>query len=311
MAKISHAVQVAALAEQVTDQIITAIETGIASGSKWVRPWNVSNTFPTNATTGLAYRGMNSLILSMLYGGGFYGGYGQWQNKYKAQVRKGEKGIPILAPNKYKTGKQDANGDDQFATNGFRVVKIFKAEQVDGWEPPVKVSNDAFIDHTEAEQTITYMIGLGVDLRHGGDKAYFRPSADHVGMPDKTAFPVESDYYATLLHELVHWTGHTQRLDRKKAIGEKYGRHSYAFEELVAELGASMLCGELGVHQGYRDDHAHYIAHWLDVMKGDKQAIMQAATLAGKAVDVIRGRRTITGVWIEEPSTIEEVTQAA
>lgn len=311
MAKPNSAEQVKALAEQVTDQIINAIETGIAKGDKWIRPWNVSHVFPINPTTGKAYSGMNALILSMLFGGGYYAGYGQWNTKFKAQVRKGEKGIPILAPNKYKTGKQDANGKDQFAINGFRVVKIFKVDQVDGWDAPVQVDNHAFVDHTAAEQTIAYMIGQGVDLQHGGDQAYFRPSADHIGMPDKTAFPVESDYYATLLHELVHWTGHSTRLARVKTIGDKHGRHSYAFEELVAELGATMLCGELGVHQGYRDDHAHYIAHWLEVMKGDKQAILQAANLAGKAVDVIMGRRTVKGAWIEPTSTKSEEVQAA
>ena len=304
MAKQSQAEQVKALAEQVTDQIINAIETGIANGDKWIRPWNVSNVFPINATTGKPYNGMNALILSLLFGGGHYGGYGQWKAKFNAQVRKGETGIPILAPMMKPTGRKDSNGKDEMAPIGFMVVKIFRAEQVDGWDAPVQVANHAFIDHSEAEKAIQYMVDQGMDYRHGGDRAYFSGGMDYVQMPDKSAFPVASDYYATALHEAVHWTGHSTRLNRHKAIGDAYGRHSYAFEELVAELGATMLSGELGVHQGYRDDHAHYIAGWLEVMKGDKQAIMQAASLAGKAVDVIMGRRTLKGVWIPQDKAV-------
>lgn len=60
-------------------------------------------------------------------------------------------------------------------------------------------------------------------------------------------------------------------------------------EELVAELGAAFLCAELGVAVDPRADHAHYLAHWLKVLKVDKRAIFTAASKAGEAVAFLRG----------------------
>ena len=296
------------LQQAVTDQIIAAIENGIQKDGSWVRPWTVTAEFPINPTTGKEYSGMNAILLMILFGGGHFAGYGQWKKKFKAQVREGEKSIPLLAPMMVKSGKKDSKGKDVMIPIGFTTVRVFKSDQVDGWDAPVVTPNHAFIDHTAAEDTIQRMIDAGMDYRHGGDRAYFAGGPDYVQMPTKQQFPNESDYYATALHELVHWTGKSDRLGRKKLIGDKHGSNSYAFEELVAELGASILCGELGIHNGYRDDHAKYIGHWLDIMRGDSKAIMDAAGMASKAVDVIMGRRTIKGQLI---TTTEETKQAA
>ena len=289
--------------QEVTDKIIEAIENGILADGKWERPWNVSNVFPMNPVTGNGYNGMNAILLMMFFGGGHFAGYGQWQQK-GAQVRKGEKAIGILAPMMRKTGNKLPNGKDELVPFGFKSVKVFQSTQVDGYEMPQIDPNLCFVDHALAEKTVQAMVAQGMDLRHGGDRAYFAPGPDYVQMPTKEQFPEESDYYATLMHEIIHWTGKSDRLNRIKARGAKHG---YAFEELVAELGAAILCGELGIHNGYRDDHAKYIAGWLDIMRGDKQAIFQAATLAGKAVDVVMGRRDLKGKII----TKEEDTKVA
>jgi antirestriction protein ArdC len=294
------------LQQEITDKIIAAIEGGITEDGKWERPWTVSHTFPINPTTGKTYNGMNAILL-MILGGGNFAGYGQWDKTFKAQVRKGEKSIPVLAPMMRKTGNKLSSGKDEMIPVGFRTVRIFSADQVEGWDAPVIEPNHGFIEHEAAEQAIAYMVSQGVTIEHGGDRAFFRPSADMIAMPAKEQFPDESDYYATMLHEMVHWTGKSDRLNRIKATGGRFGSHTYAFEELVAELGASILCGELGVHNGYRDNHAKYIANWLTIMKGDSKAIMDAASMAGKAVDVIMGRRTIKGQII----TAKDETNAA
>ncbi|MGE0531950.1 MAG: zincin-like metallopeptidase domain-containing protein, partial [Hyphomonadaceae bacterium] len=92
-------------------------------------------------------------------------------------------------------------------------------------------------------------------------------------------------FYATSFHELTHWTGAKHRLDR--AFGNRFGSRAYAFEELVAELGASYLCAEVGVTTSLRPDHAAYIAHWLDIMRADKKAIFTAASAAQRAADFL------------------------
>ncbi len=58
-------------------------------------------------------------------------------------------------------------------------------------------------------------------------------------------------------------------------------------EELVAELGAAFLCAELGITTEPREDHAQYLASWLNVMKADKRAIFTAASAASKAAEYL------------------------
>ena len=97
-----------------------------------------------------------------------------------------------------------------------------------------------------------------------------------------TSTPTET-YYATLLHELTHWTGHESRLDRD--LSGRFGNEAYAMEELVAELGAAFLCADLSITNTPRPDHAAYIANWLEVLKRDKRAIFTAARKAAQAAD--------------------------
>jgi antirestriction protein ArdC len=91
------------------------------------------------------------------------------------------------------------------------------------------------------------------------------------------------------MHELTHWTGAESRLGRD--LKNRFGREAYAMEELVAELGAAFLCADLGVTPEPRDDHAHYVAHWLKVLKSDKKAIFTAASKAQAAVDFLTAQQ--------------------
>ncbi len=88
-------------------------------------------------------------------------------------------------------------------------------------------------------------------------------------------------------HELGHATGSAKRLNRQ--FGKRFGDDAYAFEELVAELGAAFLCADLGFAAEPREDHAAYIANWLDVLKTDHRAIFAAASHAQRAADFING----------------------
>ena len=77
-------------------------------------------------------------------------------------------------------------------------------------------------------------------------------------MPPVQAFRDQESYYATLAHELTHWTRHPSRLDRD--FGRKrFGDAGYAMEELVAEIGAAYLCADLGITPETREDHAAYM----------------------------------------------------
>ena len=109
-------------------------------------------------------------------------------------------------------------------------------------------------------------------LEHGGERAFYRPSTDHIQMPDEGLFcgtdrmTRGEAYYAVLVHELTHWTGAKHRLDRQ--MGKRFGDSAYAAEELVAEIGSAFLCAELGITQDIRVDHAQYLGAMAQAAEG-------------------------------------------
>ena len=119
-----------------------------------------------------------------------------------------------------------------------------------------------------------------------GDAAFFAPALDRIQLPNRTTFDTPAAYYATAFHELTHWTGHKDRLDRNQ-LG-RFGNPAYAFEELIAEMGAAFLCADHSVQGELR--HAGYIGHWLHAMRADNKAVFKAAALAQKAADYIRAQ---------------------
>lgn len=123
------------------------------------------------------------------------------------------------------------------------------------------------------------------------------PLADTIQMVERQYF-VDTEwsiatetYYATLLHELVHWTGHASRLNRE--LRNRFGDDFYAMEELVAELGAAFLYADLGITNEPREDHAAYLRSWLYVLKQHRKALFTAGSKASAAADYLAA---LTGV---------------
>ena len=114
-------------------------------------------------------------------------------------------------------------------------------------------------------------------------------------MPDEGLFcgtdtmTRDEGYYAVLLHELLHFSGHPSRCNRD--LSKRFNKAEVAAEELVAEIGAAMLCAETGVTQDTRADHAQYLANWLQLLKSDSKAIFTAAAKASQAVTWLKGRQ--------------------
>jgi antirestriction protein ArdC len=168
---------------------------------------------------------------------------------------------------------------------------VFNAAQVEGWDHPQPPARPSQVELDE--QIEAFVRATKADIRFGFPNAFYRQSEDFIAMPapmkftgTPTSSPSEA-YYAVLLHELTHWTGAPHRLDRTK--GKRVGDLAYAFEELVAELGAAFLCSAFGIVNEPRPDHAAYIAHWLEFLGADNRAIFKAAGLAQEAVEYLRG----------------------
>lgn len=272
----------------VTDSIITAIENG---AGEFVMPWHGSGIArPQNAHTRMEYHGINVIALwaqSNLSGfaSGWWGTYRQWQ-KVGAQVKQGAKGSTIVFFKRIEDGdEQDERGDPKTRLIA-RASRVFNADQVAGWEPPRTSLQTGSAETLESVET--FVVATKALIRHGGPLACYHIPDDYIDLPDRWRFrgsptcSATEAYDATLLHELIHWTGARQLLDR--GFGGGLSPESLAAEELIAEIGSAYLCADLGVSNEPRPDHAAYVVSWLRLLKSDTRAIFTASRQADRAV---------------------------
>lgn len=126
-------------------------------------------------------------------------------------------------------------------------------------------------------------------FKHNGGRAYYDFVNDHIEVPEPDLFNSPAEYYSTRFHEMIHSTGHKDRLSRK--FGASFGDEKYSKEELVAEMGAAMLCGVAGIEPTIIDNSVAYIKNWVSKLKEDKKLIISASAQAQKASDFILGER--------------------
>jgi antirestriction protein ArdC len=299
-------------ATRITQEIIARLEAGT---KPWVQPWRgVPVSRPLRAC-GIPYRGMNVFWLWMVADMcGYASPYWMTYNQAKtlgAQVRKGEKSTIAIFYKSY-TKEVEAPDTGEKSDEARRVLKaypVFNADQVEGL--PERFHPAVTLDLVEPEgreaELDAYFAAIPVNLRHLGYEAYYEPTTDRVTMPPASLFSGFDHYYATLAHELSHWTGHSSRLARD--LKNRFGTAAYAAEELVAELSSAMLGAELGLPVTHLDSHASYIEHWLKLLREDDRAILAAAAKAEEASSLLLklGGRTIADV-ADEP---EDVALAA
>lgn len=207
--------------------------------------------------------------------------------------RPGPQGREVVARRLYKEYAAEPNPEDADDDGKRRIARasyVFNAAQVDGFTVPGAPERLGPVARIAAADR--FVSATGARIEHGGESAFYRPSTDHIQMPDEGLFcgtdtmNRNEGYYAVLVHELTHWSGAKHRLDRD--MGKRFGDAAYAAEELVAEIGSAFLCSELGITQDTRADHAQYLAHWLKLLKDDSRAIFAAAARASEAVAYLK-----------------------
>ncbi|UOF81562.1 antirestriction protein [Bacteriophage sp.] len=297
------------IATTITNEVIKQLEQGCAP---WVKPWKSkpSEGAPHNPASGTYYRGANFIWLTLLQSSGAFGTSSEWMT-YKqaqdkgAQVRKGAKGVQVIF---YKPMQvqgafnPDTQQHDSKVIPMIKTYTVFNRDMIDGLPVDEVAENEPSIPEFQTkEECETFIKDSGAIVKHGGDSAFYSPSLDFIQLPKREDFKSESDYYATALHELSHWTGHKSRIDRDFSKSKRWGDSAYAFEELVAELGAAMLCAHLKVDGQLQ--HASYIQSWLKVLKQDSKAILKAGAEAQKILDYL--------VKVEEVEAAEDELKAA
>ena len=270
----------------VTNRIIEAIEQGTVP---WRKPWVGGG--PVNVRNGRPYRGINIFLLGLMaYNDPRWGTF-KAVKESGGNVRQGEKATHVILWKPVKKRNPAEDESDSYLL--LKTYAVFNAEQCD--DLPAMETGDEVVPLDAAESVVTGYIGP--TIAHGKGMAAYSQTLDLVAMPSTSSFLSTEGYYSTLFHELVHSTGHKDRLDRLESGG--FGTGPYAKEELVAEMGAAMLCGVAGIEN--LDQSSAYISGWLDALKRDPKLVVQAAAQAQKACDLMLGTK------FNEPSQDSEM----
>lgn len=295
----------------VTQKIIKQLEAGTIP---WRQPWSnkAGISDQQNIITGNQYRGINALMTGcQSYLLPYWLTFKQ-ANDLGCHVKKGEVGTPIVYWLKRNEAKKEDSDPDE-KSRGYMVPlysTVFNIEQVTGEKLDKivekyknKARNELIkFNPIQAAEEIVAAYANKPAIVNKQQRACYSPSADLINMPIPESFTSVEAYYATLFHELGHSTGHESRLNRK--LSTSFGNHEYSKEELVAEFTSAFLCSVAGIDSVQVEQSAAYIQSWLKVLKGDPKLLMQAASAAQKAADMIRG--------IEyKPKSVAEDTQPA
>ncbi|ENQ9727842.1 ArdC family protein [Yersinia enterocolitica] len=267
------------ICQTVTDSIIAALETGV---KPWACPWQRTpgmSGLPSNYATGMGYSGMNIMLLwCSASEQGFNDSRWMTYKQAKAeggQVRKGEHGTTAIF---YTMLERENNEGETDYIAMLKTFTVFNVEQIDG----LPLSDEAVFPAETFEplpQAEALFRNSGATIIEKGQNAFFAPSTDEIHLPERRLFSDAANFYATGMHELVHWSGAKSRLNRE--MKGKFGSEDYAFEELIAELGSAFLMADLGIVGEVQ--HESYIASWLKALRNDKRYIFKAASAASKA----------------------------
>ena len=289
------------LYEQIAEKLIEKLKAGT---SPFQQPWTPDNTaaftLPYNPTTGKNYRGMNALWLAMQDRQD-----PRWMTLRQATARDWliEKGAKATMINFAKTsdlvklvdkdGKEIKDENGKAKTQMVKLEKpilttafVFNAEQIRNI-PPLNV---AMAEQKEnptwdpIERAEALVADIGAKVKHGGNQAYYNISKDFIQLPKKEQFNGKTEYYATLLHEIGHWTGKEDRLNRP--MDGKFGTPSYAKEELRAEIASLMMGSELQIGH-YFEQHAAYVEDWISILENEPMELFKASADAQAITDFL------------------------
>jgi antirestriction protein ArdC len=278
--------------EKITQRILAMLDAGEIP---WRKPWCAVAAH--NPFSGHVYTGINAWVLEQ---GLAYATFNQLQG-YGISVIRGSHGYPVVFSSPIdqkdkKTGKVlvDSNGRAKkfWLQRYYTVFSQAQWDTTNATKAGLRIIELARKENTRTVNTHEVgekIIGIPHDKVAGGDRAFYSPSKDHVGMPERSKFAGEAEYYSTYFHELTHYTGHESRL--KRDLSGWFGCESYAKEELVAEFGAAFLCDRAGIgNDNTIKNSAAYIQNWKKVIEEDDQFALKAASKAKQAANWILDR---------------------
>jgi antirestriction protein ArdC len=292
--------------QQVSDRIMEALARGTPP---WNRPWSMGR--PMNAVSLRPYQSVNRLLLELrAFEAGFRSSRWITYSASKAQgghVNRGERGMTVLyfapAEGLIPSEHEDASTASRPIMKSYTLFNLDQTSGLEHLREPDPVGQPDL----GGERAMQLLTASNARIRYGTMGAAYYPTLDLIMLPPSTAFTSTSAFFGTAFHELAHWTGAAHRLDRLNA--GKFGDTRYAFEELVAELTAAFLCGEVGLPVQTLNSAA-YIRSWLNLLRDDSTAIFAACRLAQQAADYVcaLAEPTMSQAGLAASSSSEDVT---
>ena len=280
---------------EITRRFIDSLATGCVP---WIKPWDTGSDdgMPVNAATGRRYRGIN---VPILWGTAIDRGFSRdrWitfrqAQKHGGYVRRGEKGTSAILFRTVEISSDDENELSDAQPRTYKIARAFTLFNVEQCRSLPKAMMGEAVDVSPPQPTSEFSEAdamvkrCGARIRHGGNIATYIPAGDIIHMPAVTSFDAPAHYWCTLMHEMTHWTGHQSRLSRPGIVeSHLFNSVSYAFEELIAEIGSAFLCAELNIKGDLR--HEGYVASWIKLLEDRPRAIFQAAAAAQAAFDFL------------------------
>lgn len=269
----------------ITNRIIDLLEKGTVP---WQRPWGGPKQHPKNLSSGRPYRGINVFMLNSAgYASPYWISFNQAKER-GGYVQKGQKGWPCIFWKWYE--KTDEKTGEVTKSPFLRHYTVFNVEQCENVDyPTIEYPNPGHKSNDLCERLVSGMPNPP-KMEWGGTQACYNPFNDTVSMPKPEWFKRAENYYSVLFHELTHSTGHKTRLNRKGVTDTiVFGSQTYGKEELVAEMGATYLCGYAGIENVVMETSASYIDAWLKKIRGNNRLVVQAAAHAQRSTDYILG----------------------
>lgn len=258
----------------ITDQIIEKLNNGVLP---WRKSWK--SGVPSNFISKHPYNGINFLTLLLNdLPSPYYLTFLQCKEK-GGMIKKGAKGYPVIywKINEYCTINAETDEMINKTYPFIRFSYVFNLSETNLYN-----ENEA----PKIEECESIIAGMKIKpvIKHNISKCYYNPVEDYISIPRIEDFESREEYYSSLFHEIIHWTGHPSRLNRSTG---RYGTKEYAYEELIAEIGSAYLCSLCGIANKIIDNQTSYIQGWIRLMKENPRIIMEASKEAGRAVEIV------------------------
>ena len=219
----------------------------------------------------------NNTLLIAMQGGQLVAGYNKWRDDFHRNVKRGEKGIKILAPAPYKVKKEVPKLDEQgqpvmdkdgnpvtekkeIQVPAFKIVSVFDVSQTEG-EPLPSIGVDELAGNVEQYEDFfkaleqTSPVPMAFEDIPGGSHGYYHLTEKRIAIQENMS---ELQTLKTAIHEIAHARLHN--IDPEAPVTEQADRPDSRTREVQAESVAYAVCQHYGLDTS--DYSFGYVAGW-------------------------------------------------